>query len=203
MTVRGRLVTLFPFTHLAVGIASVISFINSPSFANFLVLIFVWYLMPPLCFRIHNQLCPLLPGKKNLSDNSKYSAWWGSQQMQIVYTILPQLESFLRLIPGAYSAWLRLWGSKIGKGVYWAPIVEVIDRSLLEVGDRVFIGYRVSICSHTVIPKSGRQILHIAPVRVGDDAFIGGACGLGLGSIIEAGELLPINTRVYLNRRYK
>jgi len=130
MTLRGRLIVLFPVLMFVLGSVAVISFIRDPSLAGLITVVFVWYLLPPLCFRLHDWMCPLRVGREDLCDSSKYSAWWGSQQFQIVYAAIPQLEILLRLIPGAYSAWLRLWGSRIGRGVYWTPVLEVIDRSL-------------------------------------------------------------------------
>src|SRR4249920_1066630 len=153
MTLRGRLAMLFPLFMLVTGSATIIGFIGQPSLAGFAVMVFVWYLLPPLCFRMHDRVCPLRPGQEDLSDARKYSAWWGSQQFQIVYAVFPQFEILLRLVPGAYSAWLRLWGSRIGRGVVWTPIVEVIDRSLLDIGDQVFFGHKVALCSHAVRPK--------------------------------------------------
>src|SRR6266705_4302096 len=203
MTLRGRLIVLFPVLMFVMGGVAIISFLRGPSAGGFVALVFAWYLFPPLCFRVHNWICPLRPGQEDLSDGSKYSAWWGSQQFQIVYAVIPQLEMLLRLIPGAYSAWLRLWGSRIGRGVVWTPIVEVIDRSLLDIGDRVFFGHKVALCSHTVRPKGDRHILHVARIQVGDGAFISGTCGLGLGARVAAGEFVPFNSLVYFNRRFR
>jgi hypothetical protein len=202
MTFRGRLIRLFPLLVLALGIATLIEFVRHPSVAGFLGLLFVWYLVPPLCFRLHDWFCPLREGREDLADRRKYSAWWGSQQFQIVYTLIPQLEMLLRLIPGAYSAWLRLWGSRIGRGVMWTPVVEVMDRSLLDIGDHVLIGHQVAMVSHTVMPKGSRHILHVARIRVGDGAFISGRSGLGLGARVAPGEFLSFGSHVYLNRRF-
>src|SRR5256885_9190119 len=157
MTLRGRLIVLFPVLMFVLGSVAVISFIRDPSLAGLITVVFVCYLLPPLCFRLHDWMCPLRVGREDLCDSSKISAWWGSQQFQIVYAAIPQLEILLRLIPGAYSAWLRLWGSRIGRGVYWAPVLEVIDRSLLNIGDHAFFGHKVALCSHTVMPKGDKQ----------------------------------------------
>lgn len=203
MTLRGRLIVLFPVLMFVLGSVAVISFIRDPSLGGLITVVFVWYLLPPLCFRLHDWMCPLRIGREDLCDGSKYSAWWGSQQFQIVYAAIPQLEILLRLIPGAYSSWLRLWGSRIGRGVYWTPVLEVIDRSLLNIGDHAFFGHKVALCSHTVMPKGDKQILHVARIQVGDRAFISGTSGLGLGARVAAGEFVPFNSFVYLNRRLK
>jgi len=202
MTVRGRLVRLFPPFLLALGFSALAAFVRQPSIAGFAGVLFVWYLVPPLCFRLHNRLWPLREGREDLADGRKYSAWWGSQQFQIVYTMIPQLEMVLRLVPGAYSAWLRLWGSRIGRGVMWTPVVEIMDRSMLEIGDQVLIGHQVAMVSHTVMPKGGRHVLHLARIRIGSGAFISGRSGLGLGARVAPGEFLSFGSHVYLNRRF-
>lgn len=200
MTLRARLVTLFPLLVVVLGGATASAFVRDPSADRFAAMVFVVYLFPPLCFRLHNWLCPLRPGREDLSNGRKYSPWWGSQQFQIIYTVIPQLEMLLRLIPGMYSAWLRLWGSTIGRGIVWTPAVEVIDRSLLDIGDHVFFGHKVALVSHAVRPRRGRQVLLVARIHVGPGAFIGATSGLGPGARVAAGEFLPFNSRVYFTR---
>lgn len=203
MTLRGRLVRLFPLAFLGASGSLALDFIREPSLVRLLLALGTWYLLPPLCFRAHDWLCPLREGREDLTDPRRYSAWWGSQQFQIVYTLIPQSEMLLRLIPGAYSAWLRLWGSRIGRGVMWTPVVEVLDRSLLTIGDHVLIGHQVAMVGHTVMPKGARQILHVARIRIGDGAFISGRSGLGLGARVAPGEFLSFGSQTYLNRRLR
>lgn len=52
------------------------------------------------------------------------------------------------LIPGIFSCWLRLWGAKVGRDVYWTTRLEIADRSLLEIGDRIRVThyYRHTPC---------------------------------------------------------
>lgn len=201
MTLRGRLIRLFPVVLLALGAAALVSFVREPGIAGFLGVVFVWYLLAPLCYRVHDGFCPVREGREDLSDTGRYSAWWASQQFQIVYTMFPQLEMLLRLIPGAYSAWLRLWGSRIGRGVMWTPVVEILDRGLLDIGDHVLVGHQVAMVSHTVVPKGERHILHVSRIRVGDRAFLAGRAGLGLGARVAPAEFITFGSRVYLNRR--
>ena len=73
--------------------------------------------------------------------------------VQLLYGAVPLLETVLRLIPGAYSAWLRLWGSRIGKGGYRTPQVQVLDRSLLEVGDGAVFGHEVKVACRVIKPS--------------------------------------------------
>jgi hypothetical protein len=202
MTLRGRVVTLFPVLFVGASAAAVIQFARAPSLPGLLGLLALWYLVPPLCFRVHDLCCPLREGREDLADPRKYSAWWASQQFQIAYTMIPQLEMALRLVPGLYSAWLRLWGSRIGSGVMWTPVVEIMDRSLLDIGDQVFVGHQVAMVAHTVVPKGARHVLHVARIRVGNGAFISGRSGLGLGARVAPGEFLSFGTHAYLNRRF-
>src|SRR5262249_524618 len=66
------------------------------------------------------------------------------------------------------------WGGRVGSLVYWSPGVEVLDRGLLEVGDRVVFGAGVRLASHVLVPgKDGRARIVIAPIRIGRGALVG------------------------------
>src|ERR1700759_382013 len=113
MTVMGRLIAFYPALILSAAAALIIWFGFRPSAIQPLALAFVVYLLPPLTLRLHNLIWPLTEGRTNLAE-PKYSAWWGAHQIQLLFFALPQLEAILRLIPGCYSVWLRLWGSHVG-----------------------------------------------------------------------------------------
>ena len=75
-----------------------------------------------------------------------------------------------------WTAYLRLNGAKIGKGVYVNSLF-VSDHNLLEFGDDVVIGSEVHLSGHTVeggVVKTGR-------VRLGRQVTI------GLGTVIDIG----------------
>ena len=93
--------------------------------------------------------------------------------MQLIFIALPALEAILRLIPGVYSAWLRLWGSHVGKHVYWTPLIEITDRDLLDIGDRVIFGHRAACYNHVVKPKGEDLVLYTAKITIGSDVFVG------------------------------
>src|SRR5689334_18141899 len=112
MTVMGRLIAFYPVVILSLALGLFIWFVFRPSWVQPLALAFVIYGLPPLTLRFHNLIWPLGEGLTNLAE-PKYVAWWGAHQIQLLFIALPQLEAILRLIPGCYSAWLRLWGSKI------------------------------------------------------------------------------------------
>lgn len=156
----------------------------------------VLYLAPVLLFRIHQIFWPLERGGSRLLGR-KYSPWWGAHQLQLLYIALPQLEALLRLVPGLYSAWLRLWGSRIGKSVHWTPRVEITDRSLLDIGDRVVFGHHVILYGHVIRPMRENLLLYVDRVSIGRGAFIGAHTVIAPGSTIADGAVLEVASRVY------
>lgn len=146
------------------------------------------YLVPPVLARftvktLRDQ------GPRFDSDSNGFLFWWLSLQFQMLFNRLPFLEELLRFVPGAYSAWLRLWGSTVGKVTYWAPGVRILDRSFLEVGDRVVFGAGVRLNPHVIDrDESGSAQLALAPIQVGDDSLVGGYSLLTAGTQIAAGE---------------
>lgn len=195
MTVRGRILALFPALIVTLSIACVVEFARHPGPAALLALAFVLYLFPVLAFRLHDVVCPLREGDFRL-DVKEYSPWFGAHQFQLIYIAFPPLEALLRIVPGLYSAWLRLWGSRVGRGVYWTPRVEVLDRSLLDIGHGVVFGHLSGTSGHIIKPTREGLVLQIARVRVGDGSFVGGAGYIGPGARVEAGALVRAGTYV-------
>lgn len=134
----------------------------------------VLYLLPPLAVRLTVLIHPLPSGRCEIGS-AGFLVWWLTAQWQILFTRLPALEELLRLVPGLYSVWLRLWGARIGKLVYWSPGVMIFDRPLVEIGDRVILGAGLRIVPHFIGPdEEGRRCLIVAPVKIGSDAIVGG-----------------------------
>ncbi len=156
----------------------------------------VLYLLPPLTFRLHQRLWPLEEGTRRLLGRG-YEPWWGAHQIQTLYLAVPTLEAMLRLMPGLYSAWLRLWGSKIGQRVIWTPRVEIIDRSLLEVGHDVVVGHCAVVSGHLIKPTRNNLLLYVERVRIGDHAFLGAGSVLAPGVSVESGGRVEAGERVY------
>jgi hypothetical protein len=150
----------------------------------------VLYLLPPLLVRLATLGRPLPQGRVELAS-SPFLRWWITSQCQIVFARLPFLEELLRLVPSLYSAWLRLFGARVGALVYWAPGVSILDRSLIEVGDRVAVGAGARLASHAIAPVEGRGALVLGRVVIGDDALVGGYATLQPGCEIAAGEVAP------------
>ena len=121
MTVLGRLIALYPSLILSPGgdNAGVVRLPSCPAATRALPGDPLRH--PPLTSAPASEGCsPLHQRLSRLSDRT-YAPWWGMHQIQVLYIAIPQLEAVLRLVPGLYSQWLRLWGSKVGRRVYWTP----------------------------------------------------------------------------------
>ena len=149
------------------------------------------YLFPPFAARGVLALWGP-PGPGVALGSGPFFRWWALSQLQLVFNRLPLLEELLRLVPGLYSAWLRLWGARVGRYVFWSPGVVIADRYLLEVGDQVVVGMGARIVSHVIVDGDGggRRLL-AAPVVIGSHAVVGGFSTLGPGCRIADGESPP------------
>lgn len=106
------------------------------------------------------------------------------------------------MVPGLYSIWLRAWGSKIGKKIYWPPLMEIADKSLLEVGDYCILGHKSSFYSHVLSPaKDGRTIVYVNKITIGPGSFIGAKCNLGPGVKIAPLTKIDAGTNLSLNQK--
>ena len=204
MTWLSKLLSLFP--SLIIGFSGVCAlwlFVASSrieALIRLILLCFVLYGLPLLTYRLHSRFHPVTEGISYL-QSSEYSPWWGSHQIQLIYIAFPALETLLRLVPGLFSFWLRLWGSSIGQRVYWAPGLEIADRGLLTVGDRAIIGHRVGLYAHVIKPKRQDLLLYIKRICIGENAFIGSASRLGPGVAIADNTFLPVTTDLFPNQQ--
>jgi hypothetical protein len=193
MTLLGRLVPFFPFAHVLTIIWAFMRFIQQSDLPSWMILLACVYLIPPLLFRMYTLKHPIKPGRWVLNHPARCD-WWIAHQLQMVYAALPALEALLRLVPGAYSAWLRLWGSKVGKRVYWTVRVEILDRHMLSIGDDVVFGHRVYCTSHIIHRKSnGDLVLLIRHTRIGKGTLIGAGARIGPGVKIPEKSVIPYN----------
>lgn len=150
------------------------------------------YLVPPLLLRVLLLVFPLVHGT-HAPGSRAFLIWWASSQPQVIFSRLPFLEELLRFMPGLYSLWLRLWGSRIGRLTYWAPGVRVLDRSLLRIGNDVVLGAGARLCAHVVTKDvESKSVLHIGPIEIGDRCRIGGYALLSPGSVVDADEEVHI-----------
>jgi acetyltransferase-like isoleucine patch superfamily enzyme len=196
MTIAGKLITLFPAFIVASALASVGWFAVAPGVWPVLTLLGVLYGLPLAAFRVHEAIWPTERGATPI-DRRRYVAWWGAHQLQLIYFAFPVLEVVLRLVPGLFSAWLRLWGAKIGKGVYWTPHFEIADRHLLEVGDHVIFGHQVHMFAHMIKPRDNALSLYVKVIRIETGAFVGAGSIIGPGVRVKAGAMLGAETRGY------
>ena len=200
MTWKSRAIAFFPALLLGIIGCSAVLFMAHPS-AAVAAILFAVYLLPVLCSRALLFIYPLVTGLSNLSER-RFSPWWASHQIQLFYGAIPVLEAILRLVPGLYSSWLRLWGSRIGTNVYWTPRMEVHDRTLLDIGDGVIFGHKVELYGHTIMPKRSRLLLYTGPIRIGAGAFIGAGSRLAPGVVVAANAVVPILSDLYMNERF-
>ncbi len=149
----------------------------------------VIYLVPPVFTRIILAFRPI-SGGTYIVGQREFLTWWATAQCQMLFCRLPFLEELLRLVPGIYSLWLRLWGSRIGRLTFWSPGLRILDRSFLQVGDDVVFGTGVRLNAHVLDEQNGEQVLHLARIVVGDRARVGGYSLLTSGTFVDPHQTL-------------
>jgi acetyltransferase-like isoleucine patch superfamily enzyme len=178
---------------VALVAVTLIRFVREPGWASFGIFVFATYLFPPLLARFMQLFYPLQYGKHPLRESVGGNAWIISFRCQMIYGIVPMLESIITMIPGVYSAWLRLWGSKIGRGVTWVPNISILDRGQLEIGDLCMFGSAAQLTSHLVKvsgPIEGKKTkidVYVRPVKIGKGCFIGSESKLLPSTVLEGG----------------
>lgn len=207
MTILSRVLALFPASVVVLAVLVVLGICFATSalerVLGLLFLPFVFYIYPVLAYRLLTYFKPLkMPLREELTGE-RYSHWWGSHQIQSIYLVFPALERFLRVVPGAYSAWLRLWGAQIGKQVYWTPNIEVHDRELLYLGDGVILGHEVKLVSHVVIPHRQHLRLYANTITLGAGCFVGAGSVLGPGVKLAERVVLPVRTEGHINQVFE
>ncbi|MBD2292534.1 acyl transferase [Anabaena sphaerica FACHB-251] len=200
MTVLSTILAFFPTLILLLTGSAIVYFIYSHNLLSILAIFFCIYGLPVLVYRLHEWVYPIKEGISYL-QGKEYSHWWGSHQIQVIYIAIPVLEAVLRLIPGMFSFWLKLWGAKVGKNVYWTPGLEIADRGLLEIGDRVVIGHRVGIYSHVIKPRKQDLMLYVKKVKIGNNVFVGAGSHLAPGVVISDGTFISSATNLYPNQK--
>lgn len=201
MTLGGRLISIFPIFHGIMILLSGICFVLFQNLIWLAAVVFSLYFLPVLAFRIHNIFFPLTEGTFDLGER-KYNVWWASYQMQFMFVSFPFLETPWHFIPGGYSCWLRMWGSTVGKNVFWTPRVEIIDRGLLHVGSNVVVGHVAAFCSHAITPKKSKLLLIVKKIQLGDGSFIGADSQFGPGAVALPGEMVSVKTARYWKGDY-
>lgn len=201
MTFLSVIFSFFPAFIMLLAFTNFIWICIYPSIISVASLIFILYIFPLFIYKIHEYFYPIKEGISYLLGKT-YSPWWGSHQIQVIYITFPALEAVLRLIPGAFSFWLRMWGAKVGKNVYWTPQLEIADRGLIEIGDNVVFGNGVGIYSHIIKPKKQDLMLFVKKVKIGNNVFLGAWNHMGPGVSIADDTYVPVFTHVYPNKKF-
>ncbi len=201
MTAADRVFSYFPLLLTAASFAALGVFAAWPNGWSALLLVFVIYLAPPMVLRILFRWAPLKPGVLAISGRV-FCPWLASHHIQAFYDALPYLESLLRVIPGFYSMWLRMWGSRIGYGVEWPVRIDVLDRDQMEIGNRVVFAREVELSAHVrQKTEAGLRVL-VRPVRIGSHAFIGAGVRMGPGAHVPSDASVPALSVVDVNQTF-
>lgn len=182
-----------PLLHAAL-IAATVLMLRVPFAGRAAAGLAVLYLVPPLVVRALLSVAPVKEGRI-AADSRGFFVWWTTFQWQVIFCRFPALEEVLRLIPGLYSLWLRLWGARVGRLTFWAPGTLILDRPFLLIGDGVVFGAGVRLNAHVLAKGSAGAVeLQLATIVIGDGASIGGYSLLTAGTEIAPGEA----TRAFL-----
>jgi len=154
----------------------------------------VLYVAPAIAARAVKAALPMSEGRIAVGTRP-FFAWWAMANLQMLFCRLPVLEELMRLVPGLYSAWLRLWGARVGSLTYWGAGLRILDRSFLQIGDNVIFGAAVRLNPHVLNRNDrGELELVLASIVVGDRALVGGYSLLTAGTEIADDEC----TRAFL-----
>jgi acetyltransferase-like isoleucine patch superfamily enzyme len=199
MTTADRLFSYFPLLMTMLSLAGMGLFGRWPSLWSAALLFFVIYFLPPLVQRVMLRWSAIKQGVNQI-DGRTFSPWLATHHIQAIYDALPFLESLLRVFPGFYSMWLRLWGSRIGYGVEWPVRMDVLDRSLMDVGNRVVFSREVELAAHARRKTDGgRSRVLVRTVRIGSYAFIGASSRIGAGASVPSNASVPELTTIGVN----
>lgn len=166
----------------------------------FLLLAFISpYIIPLFSFKLLQAIYPIKEGASFFGEE-RFSPWVSSFRLQQIYVMFPVLERILFFIPGLYNSWLRAWGSKIGKNVYFLPGILIVDRAHIEIGDNVMIGNQCYFSPHVVQIKKGRFFLYYKKISIGNNVFIGAFSTLGPGTKIADNITVPAGSAFGVNQ---
>lgn len=168
-----RFLSLIPAMQIMLVVGVLLQCILEPSLLKIIFLLSTIYILPPLMWRIFSPLIPAQMGSSYLgNDTETVNGWFVSFQIQRLYNALPILEIPLKLIPGVYSSWLRLWGARIGENVNWKIKSRVIDRPFVHVGDRSLIGNETYLSAHSIKKENNRYLLLLKEIIIGSDVVL-------------------------------
>ena len=176
-------------------------FARNPQWPTFVALVLAPYLIPLGLYRLMVLFAPVEIGRSALAKDV-WSSWFLSYRLQVIYGHFPFLEGALFSVPGLYSLWLRAWGSKVGRRVFWACTARVTDRGHLIIGSDTFFGHDVYLSPHVVRRKGERGVLYFKPITIGSRCFIGAGSRMGPGVVVHSDSSVPLLTDLYLNEEF-
>jgi len=202
MTAVDRLFSYFPLMMTFAALSALGVFAQWPSVWSAALLLFIVYVLPPIVLRIMLRWAPLQQGVSAI-DGRKFSPWLAAHHIQAFYDALPYLESLLRVIPGFYSMWLRMWGSRVGYGVTWPVRIDVLDRNLVDIGNRVTFERDVELAAHVrQKTEGGAARVLVRTVRIGSHAFLGARVRVGPGASVPHNANVPAAVVVGVNESF-
>lgn len=194
----------FPFIHLLLLALCLLLFLQQLDVYSFLILIFAIYILPLLLWRLLEMKYPLNPGLSAIGLlASEGSPWIVTHRLQYLFLTFSSFEKILILIPGAFSLWLRCWGSDIGSSVIWTPHIRILDRTSLKIGNYCFLGEGSSLSCHFIVRKQGKLVLLYDAITIGDKVLLGAHTHLGPGAKIKDEELVPAYSKIMKGRYLK
>jgi hypothetical protein len=180
-----------PVAQLLAGAALVASQAASPTAVILFSLAWL-YLLPPLACQVALLIFGRPHGRRLTQESRAYKVWWFTYQWQVVFNRLPWLEEILRLVPGLYALWLRLWGGRASPLAYWSPGSIAFDRPLVIVERGAVIGAAAGLVGHMAwIDQEGTYRVDIGTSRVGEGAMLAVRSGLSAGAEIAPHQMLP------------
>lgn len=192
----------FPLFFFSIMIYFFLQFIQTKETSYFIKFALTPYVLPLIIQRIVLAIYPMKEGGSYIGlQEHNFSPWLFSLRVQQIYLVFPQLERLLFYLPGMYSAWLRAWGSKIGKNVFWTPGTIINDRSLMEVGDFVIFGHNTYMSSHFLRVKNGKFFIYVKKIKIGSYSFIGAFTKMGPGTTIAPGTQVQAMSLFSINRQ--
>lgn len=191
----------FPGLLTAATLAAFYAFVSRPTPARFGVLLALPYVVPLVGFRLLMLVSPLREGASVLAKGV-WSPWFVSYRLQVIYAYFPFLEGALLSVPGLFNWWLRAWGSRVGRRVGFAAVVQITDRGHLVIGDDVLFGNLVYLSPHVVQQRRGRGVLYFKRITIGSRCFVGAGVRMGPGVIVDDDSMVPLLTDLYVKERF-
>jgi acetyltransferase-like isoleucine patch superfamily enzyme len=197
-----QIAALFPAIHMTLVLWALVRVVGSPDALSLAGLVGAIYAFPLAGWRIFSLFFPLANGVSYVGRLEKGgNGWLIANRLQMFFIAFPVFERALMLVPEAFSFWLRLWGSKVGHGVFWSPGVQVFDRAALDIGDFVIFGNDVTLSGHIVKRRRNRILVYYKPVTIGHRSLVGYASHIAPGVNVGARAQIEAGTRVYPNER--